>query len=105
MTVSNQLMKGLLSTLAIILFCLPITAQLGASTPTASPVPTPLSSPVASPGPASSPEARQPAPGKAASGRVMIPPEKAQPARIPRFEKPPIIDGKLDAAVWHTAVV
>src|ERR1700694_2726529 len=100
MTVSNQLLKGLLLTLAIILFCLPITAQPAAATPTASPVPAPSSSPAASPAPASSPDARQPVPGKVAGGPVTIPPEKAQPVRIPRFEKPPVIDGKLDDEVW-----
>ncbi|HEY3028436.1 MAG TPA: DUF5916 domain-containing protein [Pyrinomonadaceae bacterium] len=104
MTVSNQLLKGLLSTLAIILLRLSVAAQPGVSTPAASPVPSPSSSPAASPVPASSPEV-QPASGKVAGGRVMIPPEKAQPVRIPRFEKPPVIDGKLDDEVWKTAVV
>jgi hypothetical protein len=32
-------------------------------------------------------------------------PEKAQPLRVPRFETPPTIDGKLDDAVWRTAAV
>src|SRR5690242_20603245 len=30
---------------------------------------------------------------------------KTEPARIPRFETPPVIDGKLDDAVWKTAAV
>lgn len=25
----------------------------------------------------------------------VVPPEKAQPVRMPRFDKPPVIDGKL----------
>ncbi|HEX8181646.1 MAG TPA: DUF5916 domain-containing protein [Pyrinomonadaceae bacterium] len=33
-------------------------------------------------------------------GRV-VPPEKAQPIRVPRFETPPVIDGKLDDAIWQ----
>src|SRR5262249_49893896 len=34
-----------------------------------------------------------------------IPPEKAAPIRVPRFDKPPVIDGKLDDEVWKQAVV
>ena len=34
-----------------------------------------------------------------------IPPEKSQPVTIPRFDKPPIIDGKLDEEVWQKAAV
>jgi hypothetical protein len=40
--------------------------------------------------------------GKAA---LALPPEKAQPVRLPRFDKPPVIDGKLDDEVWKHAVV
>jgi hypothetical protein len=36
---------------------------------------------------------------------ITLPPEKAQPVRIVRFEKPPAIDGKLDDEVWKTAAV
>ena len=50
------------------------------------------------------------APTRAASsvtGRsaVRLPPEKSQPVRVPRFEKPPVIDGVLDDEVWKTAAV
>jgi uncharacterized protein DUF5916/cellulose/xylan binding protein with CBM9 domain len=41
----------------------------------------------------------------AAKPARMIPLEKAQPVRLPRFEKPPAIDGKLDDDVWKTAAV
>jgi len=34
-----------------------------------------------------------------------LPPEKARPVIVPRFEKPPIIDGKLDDEIWKTAAV
>ncbi len=95
MTVSNQLLKGLLSSLAIIL----VSLQIAQAQPAA---PSPSSSPAASP--ASSPEAK-PVGKKAAHVAVAIPAEKAQPIRIPRFEKPPVIDGKLDDEVWKTAVV
>jgi len=37
--------------------------------------------------------------------RAIIPPEKAQPIVVPRFDKPPVIDGKLDDEVWKRAVV
>jgi hypothetical protein len=42
---------------------------------------------------------------KAARAAVAVPPEKLKPIRIPRFEKPPVIDGKLDDEVWKQAVV
>src|SRR5205085_8228621 len=38
-------------------------------------------------------------------GRPVLSPEKANPVRIPRFETAPVIDGKLDDAVWKTAAV
>ena len=41
----------------------------------------------------------------AAKHAVVIPPEKAKPITIPRFEHPPVIDGKLDDEVWKTAAV
>ncbi|HYY96350.1 MAG TPA: hypothetical protein VE713_17730, partial [Pyrinomonadaceae bacterium] len=41
----------------------------------------------------------------AAKGIPALPPEKAQAVSIPRFEKPPVIDGVLDEEVWKTAAV
>ena len=38
-------------------------------------------------------------------GSFVVPPEKSKPIVIPRFEKSPVIDGKLDEEVWQTAVV
>ncbi len=35
----------------------------------------------------------------------MLPPEKANPVKVPKFVKPPVIDGKLDDEVWQTAAV
>ena len=95
MTVSNQLLKGLLSSLAIIL----VSLLMAQAQPAA---PSPSSSPAASP--SSSPQAKS-AGGKTNDAEVVVPPEKAQPVRIPRFEKPPVIDGKLDDEVWKSAVV
>ena len=34
-----------------------------------------------------------------------MPPEKSQPLVIPKFDKAPVIDGKLDEEVWQKAVV
>src|SRR5262245_40906276 len=50
-----------------------------------------------------SPSSTQPANG--AKRVVVIPPEKARPITIPRFEHPPVIDGKLDDESWKTAAV
>src|SRR5437870_80224 len=36
---------------------------------------------------------------------IVLPPEKSQPVKMPRFEKPPVIDGKLDDEVWKRARV
>ena len=46
-----------------------------------------------------------PATSPAAPHRVEVPPEKAKPVRIPRLDKPPMIDGKLNEDVWKQAVV
>ncbi len=34
---------------------------------------------------------------------LVIPPEKANPVVVPKFETPPVIDGRLDEDVWKTA--
>lgn len=41
----------------------------------------------------------------AAKGTFVVPPEKANPIVVPRFDKPPVIDGKLDEEVWQKAAV
>jgi hypothetical protein len=48
------------------------------------------------------PSAAKPA---SARGGIMLPPEKSQPVRLSKFEKPPVIDGKLDDEVWKGANV
>ncbi|HEX5706424.1 MAG TPA: DUF5916 domain-containing protein [Pyrinomonadaceae bacterium] len=40
-----------------------------------------------------------------AAARASLPPEKANPITVPRFDKPPVIDGKLDDEVWKAAAV
>jgi len=36
---------------------------------------------------------------------IVVPAEKAQPVRMPKFEKAPTIDGKLDDEIWKSAIV
>lgn len=73
---------------------------------TASPAPSPKAEKVKpSTNGAAKPENGKTDPATAGKGSVPVPPEKANPVTIPRFEKPPVIDGKLDEAVWQSAVV
>jgi len=71
------------------------------------PTPAPAS---AQPTPAASPNPNQTASnGKPAAaapkGTFVVPPEKSAPVVIPRFDKAPVIDGKLDEEVWQKAAV
>jgi len=43
--------------------------------------------------------------GPEASHKIIVPPAKAEPIRVPRFDKPPVIDGRLDDEVWTRAAV
>lgn len=36
-------------------------------------------------------------------GAVALPPEKSNPMRVPRFDSAPVIDGRIDEAVWQSA--
>ncbi|HEX3184436.1 MAG TPA: carbohydrate binding family 9 domain-containing protein, partial [Pyrinomonadaceae bacterium] len=68
------------------------------------------STPAPSPVPAKSPAQAKnltsaPAPSTAAKGSFVLPPEKSQPVTLPKFDQPPVIDGKLNEAVWQKAVV
>src|SRR5437764_14980895 len=86
------------------------TNQLSATsqpTPAASPSRTPSSTETKSPSAstAASPQTSK-APTTAATVKgITLPPEKLNPIHIPRFDKPPVIDGKLDDEVWKQAVV
>jgi hypothetical protein len=42
---------------------------------------------------------------KPKSSTPLLPPEKARPVRLVRFEKPPVIDGRLDDTDWLRAAV
>ena len=39
----------------------------------------------------------------AVKGMPPLPPEKAAPVRVPRFDKAPVIDGKMDEDIWKSA--
>ena len=73
---------------ALGLFCTAVAGQANSASPSATPSPNPK-------------------PGNSAdtAKRAAIPPEKAKPIVVPRFDKPPVIDGKLDDEVWKQAVV
>lgn len=98
----------------LFLFSLTAVAQsTGAAAPAVSSA-TPTSAPVASPTPSSLQPSASPGAAPAASTsaqppvpkiRVEVPPEKAKPLRIPRLDKPPVIDGKLNEDVWKQAVI
>lgn len=42
---------------------------------------------------------------KTARRSVVLPPEKTQPATVPRLDRSPIIDGRLEDDVWRSAAV
>src|ERR1700716_2558775 len=42
---------------------------------------------------------------KNSKGSFVLPPEKRQPVKLVRFDKPPVIDGKLDDEVWKSAII
>jgi len=85
-----------------------VSAQTAAS-PTAVTAPTPAvsaaNSAAPSPSPTKAKNLAQPAPAAAAKGSFVLPPEKSNPIVLPKFEKPPVIDGKLTDDVWQKAVV
>src|SRR5436305_14311516 len=111
-------MKILLRVALIATLCLATFASARAQLFAAAPSPTPSlskdSSPTPSPSPSASPKASpatssKPAPAaksvKAAKRLPALPAEKSQPVTIPRFDTPPVIDGKLDDAIWKKAAV
>ena len=74
-------------------------------TPDATAKSTPVPSPNAMPANANALAPSGTAPGTTAKGAFVLPPEKSNPVVVPKFEKPPVIDGKLDEEVWQKAVV
>src|SRR5882724_1248579 len=69
---------------------------LGAAAAIAQPTPAPKASPSTSTKPATS---------GGAKSAIVLPPEKSQPLKMPKFDKPPTIDGKLDDEIWKSAIV
>ena len=98
MTKNKSLNTALTVLGALTLFASASFAQTGTQS-TISPSASPAASPAAAP--ASSVAAAAPVP----KARVEVPPEKAKPLRIPRLDKPPVIDGKLNDDVWKQAVL
>lgn len=80
-------MKKLLIILAVVI--------LGAAAAIAQPASTPKASPSASTKPATN----------GSKSAIVLPPEKTQPLTMPKFAKPPAIDGKLDDEIWKSAIV
>jgi hypothetical protein len=88
-----------------------------APTPTPTPAATPAdSAPPPSTNAAHAPSSPAPAPpsakpSAAAAGSsaarlaALLTPEKVAPMRLVRFDKPPVIDGKMDEEIWKTAAV
>lgn len=94
-----------LSALLLVAACaLSVTAQ---TTVTSNAVAASTPVPSAKPSPAASPQSSNsaPAPAAAPKGSFVLPPEKSKPVVLPKFDKAPVIDGKLDEEVWQKAVV
>ncbi|HVF51485.1 MAG TPA: DUF5916 domain-containing protein [Pyrinomonadaceae bacterium] len=102
----------------------PPAGQTTAPEPTASPAPAteaPANPPATVTNPTTSPSATNPTAtnsateaAKAVAGvptnyaervSALLTPEKREPVSIKRFEKPPVIDGKMDDDVWKSAAV
>jgi hypothetical protein len=84
-------------------------AAKASPSPAASPVVTPKATgpanPSASPAASDSSNAASAAAKSKAKSSVVVPPEKAKPITLPRFDKAPVIDGKLDDPIWQNAAV
>ncbi len=92
---------ALLSIVTICLFLGQAYSQTALSDP--SPTPSPVAEKAAE---KSSPTSSRPAEVKVGKAAALgLPSEKSNPVRLVRFEKPPMIDGKLDDEVWKTAAV
>ncbi|HEV7858761.1 MAG TPA: DUF5916 domain-containing protein [Pyrinomonadaceae bacterium] len=106
-------MRNALLFLAALFFC-----STAAFAQQQSPEPSPSPSPATAPASAlTGPATAQPSEVKTAQIKttdaikgnskagMSLPPEKAQPVRVQRFDKPPLIDGKLDDEAWKQAAV
>jgi hypothetical protein len=92
-------MKGFLLGIALVVLC---SGQAYSQTTTAEP------SPATTASSAKSTSVSTSTPSGIKTGKLAatsLPPEKSAPVSIVRFDKPPVIDGKLDDEVWSTAAV
>ena len=80
----------------------PVSSGTPASVPQVSPAPSSLQPPASATNSTETSKTEQPA---AAKGSVVLPSEKSRPITIPKFEKPPVVDGNLNDAVWQGAAV
>src|ERR1051326_1024553 len=103
MTFTEQLCSHVKRTLIVVAFVLSIALTTAASAPNATATPNPSPQPAATPNGSSNDDPATSAPA-AGRGRV-VPAEKMQPVRIAKFDKAPVIDGRLDDDVWKTAAV
>ena len=94
---------------ALLCFAVILLGSYGTYAQTAQSAPqSPSPAPAGEPPKDNAPSASQPAKPvdfKSGKAALVLPPEKAQPVHLPRFDKPPVIDGKLDDEVWKHAVV
>lgn len=93
-----------------ILFMCSFTAAAQTAAPASSPAtgatkpPAVAAEAAATPSPAPGTPPTPVVPAKSARA-IVLPPEKAKPVTVPKFEKAPVIDGILDEPVWQTAAV
>lgn len=109
-------MKSIVFAILVACSLSPVLGQSTVSSSGATPTPAPSPSvsaatpaPAVTPAPAGSPESSNasasPAAPRTGKPAFVVPPEKAQPITVPRFETAPVIDGKLNEPVWLSAVV
>ena len=90
----------------VVVLCFVVCSYAQTATPSpAAATPTPEASAKSSPVPAQNGNGNGAATATNAKGSFVLPPEKSKPVVIPKFEKPPTIDGKLDEEVWKNAAV
>ncbi|MGI9167602.1 MAG: DUF5916 domain-containing protein [Pyrinomonadaceae bacterium] len=93
-------------TISLIIFCFIRTDAQSVSAATsqsATPSPTPEKTTNNSDPATATPD--KPLNAKSEKAVINLPPEKTQPITLPRFDKPPVIDGKLDDEVWKSGAV
>lgn len=103
MTFTNRLYSRMHRTFvaAALLMVFALTVAAGTLTPTA----TPAASPQPDVTPNASATSGSTSPARATGRGRVVPAEKTQPVRIAKFDKAPVIDGRLDDDVWKTAAV